>query len=50
MACGSCGHGKNAAPTTYIFTAPNGQTKTFKTEVEAKAAQIHAGGGSIRAA
>ncbi len=34
----------------FVFTAPNGTERTFNTEVEAKAAQIRAGGGSVRPA
>lgn len=45
MPC-NCGGGKN---TEYVFTDPTtGQQKTYSTEIEAKAAQVRAGGGSIR--
>lgn len=47
MAC-NCGN-KKATVTTYIFTAPDGRSRTYATEVEAKAAKIRAGGGTIRA-
>lgn len=39
-ACGS----KTQTAKSYIYTAPNGSTKTFKTEVEARAAVIRSGG------
>lgn len=44
MACACQG---NQAAKTYVYTAPNGSTKTYKTEVEARAAVIR-GGGSYR--
>lgn len=34
---------------TYIYTNPNGVQRSYRTEIEAKAAQLRAGGGgSIR--
>jgi len=45
----NCGK-KGKAGTTYVFTSPTGVSITYKTEVEAKAAQIRAGGGTIKAA
>jgi hypothetical protein len=45
MPC-NCGK-KNAAPLQYVFTAPNGATQTYNSEVAAKAAKIRAGGGKI---
>ena len=48
MPC-NCGSGANGQK-SYEYTSPTGQTKTFNTEIEAKAAQLRAGGGgSIRA-
>jgi hypothetical protein len=41
MAC-ACGN-KNQSK-SYVWTAPNGSSKTFKTEVEARAAVIRNGG------
>lgn len=47
MGC-NCGGG-TTAKNTYIYTDPNGQQHTYNTEIEARAAQIRAGGGgSIR--
>ena len=42
-----CNCGTKAATKKYVYTAPNGSTKTFNTEVEARAAVIR-GGGSYR--
>jgi hypothetical protein len=41
MAC-NCQNGTTAK--TYVYTAPNGSSKTFRTEVEARAAVIRNGG------
>lgn len=38
-----CNCGKKKA-TSYTYTSPTGQTSTYNTEVEAKAAKIRAGG------
>lgn len=46
MAC-ACGGG-SAKAKSYVYTAPNGASKTYKTEVEARAAQIKNGGGTYR--
>lgn len=49
MACG-CGQsgGKNGAPTKWVFTNAKGETREFRTEMEARAALIRAGGqGSV---
>ena len=40
----ACACGNNNASKNYVYTAPNGSTKTFKTEVEARAAVIRNGG------
>jgi hypothetical protein len=45
MGC-NCGGNKNSKQ-TFLYTAPNGQRVVYKTEVEAKAAKIRNGGGSI---
>jgi hypothetical protein len=42
MGC-SCGKGKTA-PKSYVVRAPDGTTKTYKTEVEATAAAKRVGG------
>jgi hypothetical protein len=39
-----CNCGTNQAAKTYVYTAPNGSTKTYRTEVEARAAVIRSGG------
>lgn len=46
MAC-NC-RGKNGAK-KFVYTAPNGSQQTFRTEVEARAAQIRNGGGTYEA-
>ena len=43
MACG-CGKKKPVTNTTYVHTAPGGEQKTYKTEVEAAAAAKRVGG------
>lgn len=43
MAC-SCGKGGATAKTTYVVTAPSGQKKTYKSQVEATAAARRTGG------
>lgn len=47
MGC-ACG-GSKSANTTYVYIAPNGTVTKYRTEVEAKAAQIRNGGGSYSA-
>lgn len=44
MACG-CRGGSNGTK-SFVYTAPDGTTTTYRTEVEARAAQIRNGGGS----
>lgn len=44
-----CNCGKKAGPTQYVYTSPTGQTTTYRTEVEAKAAKIRGGGGQVKA-
>ena len=47
MPC-NCGS-KNTAKVDYVYTDGNGKQVSYRTEIEAKAAQIRAGGGgSIR--
>jgi hypothetical protein len=41
VAC-NCG-GAKTAPQTYVYTAPDGSKKEYRTEVEARAAQIRNG-------
>ena len=43
MGCG-CGTKKNGVSKTYVHTAPSGERKTYKTEVEASAAAKRVGG------
>lgn len=45
MACGSCGKKKGSA--SFVYTSPKGQTTTYPTEIEARAAQIRNGGGQV---
>lgn len=50
MPC-NCGKKKTAlGGRSYVYTAPNGQTQKFATEIEAKAAQVRNGGaGAVKA-
>lgn len=45
-----CNCGKSSAKqTTYVYVDPKGRQTSYRTEIEAKAAKIRAGGGgSIR--
>ena len=43
MPC-NCGK-KNDQRFTYVYVNPRGEQRTFRTEIEARAAQIRAGGG-----
>lgn len=44
-----CNCGGGAGKSEWIFTDPTtGRQTTYSTEIEAKAAQVRAGGGSIR--
>lgn len=45
-----CNCGKKNAAVKWVYTSPSGQTTTYNTEVEAKAAQIRQGGGTVQAA
>jgi hypothetical protein len=48
MAPCNCG-GQNGARVKYVYVDANGRSKSYTTELEAKAAKIRAGnGGSIR--
>lgn len=47
MACG-CQQAKTPQ-FNYVFVAPNGTQKTYTSEVQARAAQIRAGGGTYQA-
>lgn len=42
-----CNCGKTVAAQSFIYTAPDGKQVTYKTEIEARAAQIRNGGGTI---
>lgn len=44
MPC-NCGGGTQSAPKKYVYTNGNGVQSSYNTEIEAKAAQIRAGGG-----
>lgn len=41
-----CNCGKKAGSLVYVYTSPAGNTQTYNSEIEAKAAKIRAGGGS----
>lgn len=43
----TCNCGSKNKTKAYTFTAPDGSSKTFGTEVEANAARIRAGGGTV---
>lgn len=45
MACGCMGASKDGSPKEWVFTNTKGEQRTFKTEIEARAAQIRSGGG-----
>jgi len=44
----NCGGAKNTQQ-QFVYTAPNGQQVVYKTEIEARAAKIRNGGGTITA-
>jgi hypothetical protein len=46
MGC-NCGGNKNGAA-VYEFTAPDGSKRVYTSEIEAQAAKIRAGGGSVQ--
>jgi hypothetical protein len=51
MACGCQGNSnKNPDGTVkeWLFVNPRGEQRSFRTEIEARAAQIRAGGGTIK--
>lgn len=42
-----CGCNKQSqALQNYVYTSPSGQSKTYRSEIEARAAQIRNGGGT----
>lgn len=45
----ACACGKSATKQQFNYTAPDGSTKVYKTEIEARAAQIRNGGGTYTA-
>jgi hypothetical protein len=52
MGC-NCGGKGNQAKVNFVYVSPKGERKVYKTEVEARAAQIRNGGGTyntVRAA
>lgn len=46
MGCGC--QGAKTKPQNYVYTSPQGKKITYKTEVEARAAQIRANGGTYQ--
>ncbi|HEY5989890.1 MAG TPA: hypothetical protein VIV12_26430 [Streptosporangiaceae bacterium] len=47
--CACNGSSSTAKKTTYVYTDAKGTSKVYKTEIEAQAARIRAGGaGSVR--
>jgi hypothetical protein len=42
-----CNCGKKSSTQVFVFTHPNGQKYEYTSEVQAKAAQIRAGGGTV---
>jgi hypothetical protein len=42
-----CNCGGKSANQQWLYTSPKGEHKVYKTEVEARAAQIRNGGGNI---
>lgn len=46
MACGACG--SRTAKKTYVYTAPDGSTSVYASEVEARA-KVARNGGSYKA-
>jgi hypothetical protein len=47
MGC-NCGGQRASAKFNYLFTSPQGKTTTYKSEIEARAAQIRQSGGTYR--
>lgn len=45
MGC-NCGGQKTQPNVNYVYVSPQGERKTYRSEVEARAAQIRNGGGS----
>jgi len=46
MACSGCGQ-KAAQAVQYQFTSPQGKVTVYRTEIEARAAVIRQGGGTV---
>lgn len=44
-----CNCGSKSSGQKWLYVAPSGQQTTYKTEIEAKAAQIRNGGGTVTA-
>lgn len=44
----ACNCGKKANGVQYVYTTPAGTQKVYKSEIEAKAAQIRNGGGTYQ--
>jgi len=47
VGCG-CGKGSATASFNFVVVAPNGEQKTYQTEIEARAAVTRLGGGAIQ--
>lgn len=44
-----CNCGNKNKKQSYVYTGPDGKTKTYPTEIEARAAVIRNGGGTYKA-
>lgn len=42
-----CNCGKKGGATSWVLTDPSGNTQTYASEVQANAARIRAGGGTV---
>jgi hypothetical protein len=45
----ACNCGKKQTEFNYLFTSPDGKTKTYTSKVQADAAKVRAGGGTVQA-
>lgn len=44
----ACACNKNKGGTNFLYKSPKGATRTYRTKMEAEAAQIKNGGGTIQ--
>lgn len=44
-----CNCGSKGGAVTYLYTAPDGTSKYYNTEIEAAAAKVRNGGGTVTA-